>query len=89
MNHFWAQNHISRENYLNESLFLKFLISFEINIQGRCSQKFAAGVTKLMPPDEIRSFDGNTNNIAINSEHYFSHCHTVCSSIFHYLEMVG
>ncbi len=57
MNHFWAQYNISRENYLNESLFLQF---FNIwwNKQGRWSQKFAAGVTKLMTPDEIRSFDG-------------------------------
>ncbi len=38
-------------------MFLKF---FEIfyNKQGRWSQKFAAGVTKLLPPDEIRRLDG-------------------------------
>jgi hypothetical protein len=58
MNHFWAQNNTSRENYLNESLFLKFFNIFW-NKQGSCAQKFAAGVTKLMPPDEIRSFEGS------------------------------
>ena len=42
---------------LKESLFLKF---FDIlcNKASRWSQKFAIGVTKLMPPDEIRRFDG-------------------------------
>jgi hypothetical protein len=28
------------------------------NKPSRLSQKFAVGVTKLMPPDEIRRFDG-------------------------------
>ncbi len=53
-----SPNNISTENYLNESLFLNF---FNIwwNKRGRWSQKFAAGVTKLMSPDEIRSFDGS------------------------------
>ncbi len=59
MNHILAQNNIKREKYLKESLFLKF---FDIlcNKASRWSQKFAIGVTKLMPPDEIRRFDGRS-----------------------------
>jgi hypothetical protein len=38
-------------------MFLKFFDSFK-NKHGILSQKFAAGVTKLLPPDEIRRFDG-------------------------------
>jgi hypothetical protein len=57
MNHFLAGNNIKREKYLKDSLFLKF---FDIlcNKPSRKIQKFAVGVTKLMPPDEIRRFDG-------------------------------
>ncbi len=57
MNHFFTLNEINRENYLNEIMFLKIFCIWW-NKPGRWSQKFAAGVTKLMPPDEIRSFDG-------------------------------
>ncbi len=59
MNHFLAWNNIKREKYLKDSLFLKF---FDIlcNKPSRWIQKFAVGVTKLMPPDEIRRFDGST-----------------------------
>ena len=41
-------------------MFLKF---FDIcwNKHGRWSQKFAVGVTKLLPPDEIRRLDGILN----------------------------
>jgi hypothetical protein len=38
-------------------MFLKFFYNFK-NKHGILSQKFAAGVTKLLPPDEIRRFDG-------------------------------
>jgi hypothetical protein len=57
MNHFLAENNIKREKYLKERLFLKF---FDIlcNKPSRWSQKFAIEVTKLMPPDEIRRFNG-------------------------------
>ncbi len=36
---------------------MKFFYNFK-NKHGILSQKFAAGVTKLLPPDEIRRFDG-------------------------------
>jgi hypothetical protein len=54
---FFAENKIKREKYFKESLFLKFFDNFK-NKHGILSQKFAAGVTKLLPPDEIRRFDG-------------------------------
>ncbi len=38
-------------------MFLKFFEIF-LNKQGRWLQKFAAGVTKFWPCDEIRRFDG-------------------------------
>jgi hypothetical protein len=40
-------------------MFLKFFDNFK-NKHGILSQKFAAGVTKLLPPDEIRRFDGTS-----------------------------
>ena len=54
---FFAENKIKREKYFKESMFLKFFDNFK-NKHGILSQKFAAGVTKLLPPDEIRRFDG-------------------------------
>ncbi len=36
---------------------MKFFDNFK-NKHGILSQKFAAGATKLWPPDEIRRFDG-------------------------------
>ncbi len=57
INQFFAFNNIKRENYLKDSMFLNFFYNW-LNKTGRWSQKFAVGVTKLMPPDEIRSFDG-------------------------------
>jgi hypothetical protein len=44
-------------------MFLKFFDNFK-NKHGILSQKFAAGVTKLLPPDEIRRFDGTPNRLA-------------------------
>ncbi len=69
MNHFLATNNIKREKYLKDSLFLKF---FDIlcNKPSRWIQKFAVGVTKLMPPDEIRRFDGTL--YSINSANIYS-----------------
>jgi hypothetical protein len=57
INLFFALNNIKREKYLKGSLFLKF---FDIcsNNPGFLFYKFAAGVTKLWTPDEIRRFDG-------------------------------
>ena len=54
---FFEENKIKREKYLKESMFLKFFDNFK-NKHGILSQIFAAGVTKLLPPDEIRRFDG-------------------------------
>jgi hypothetical protein len=65
MNHFLAWNNIKREKYLKDSLFFKFFVIL-CNKPSRWIQKFAVGVTKLMPPDEIRRFDGNFfNNICV------------------------
>ena len=55
--YFFAQSKIKREKYFKESMFLKFFDNFK-NKHGILSQKFAAGVTKLLSPDEIRRFDG-------------------------------
>jgi hypothetical protein len=43
-------------------MFLKFFDNFK-NKHGILSQIFAAGVTKLLPPDEIRRFDGTFPSI--------------------------
>ena len=59
---FFAENKIKREKYFKESMFLKFFDNFK-NKHGILSQKFAAGVTKLLPPDEIRRFDGTFPSI--------------------------
>jgi hypothetical protein len=60
---------------------LKF-VDILCNKHSRGRQKFAAGVTKLMPPDEIRRFDGTRQqkklhvlwkrnlNILINKKFY-------------------
>jgi hypothetical protein len=57
INLFYAYNKIKREKYLKGSLFLKFFDIYSNN-PGICSQNFAAEVTKLWTPDEIRRFDG-------------------------------
>jgi hypothetical protein len=48
---------MKREKYLMDSLFLKFF-NIWINKPGIWSKKFAAQVTKLLTPDEIRRLDG-------------------------------
>ncbi len=63
MNHFLAQNNIKREKYFKVSLFLKFFDTL-CNEPSRWRQKFAVRVTKLMPPDEIRRFDGISEKIS-------------------------
>ncbi len=73
ISHFLVGNNIKREKYFKGSMFLKvFDISY--NKLNRWRQKFTVGVTKLMPPDEIRSFDGKTlvalvpSNLLISSQ---------------------
>jgi hypothetical protein len=70
MNHFLAYKNIKREKYLKEILFLKF-VDILSNKHSRGRQKFATGVTKLMPPDEIRRFDGTVKKSRLTESTLF------------------